>query len=140
MTNPLRPELFCFVRDLKANNEREWFETHRSRFEDHLREPALEFIHQFGPKLGDISRHFNAIPKPVGGSLFRIYRDVRFSKDKTPYKTHVGIHFRHRQHRDAHAPGFYLHLEPRACFMGCGIWRPDREALAALRVDAPEAR
>ncbi|HIC55175.1 MAG TPA: DUF2461 domain-containing protein [Gemmatimonadetes bacterium] len=66
-------------------------------------------------------------------SLFRIYRDVRFAKDKSPYKTHTGIHFRHEQSKSAHAPGYYLHLEPGSTFVGMGIWRPESKALRAIR-------
>ena len=73
----------------------------------------MDFIVAFAPKLEKISPNFRADPRPSGGSLFRIYRDTRFSKDKTPYKTNVGIHFRHELARDAHAPGFYLHIGPR---------------------------
>jgi uncharacterized protein (TIGR02453 family) len=69
----------------------------------------------------------------VGGSVFRIHRDIRFSKDKTPYKTHVGIHFRHRAASDAHAPGFYVHLEPGAAFAAGGMWRPDTASQRAIR-------
>ena len=65
--------------------------------------------------------------------MFRIYRDTRFSKDKTPYKTHTGIQFRHARTRDVHAPGFYLHLEPGSVFMACGTWHPDRDTLHAIR-------
>ncbi len=65
--------------------------------------------------------------------MFRIYRDVRFSKDKSPYKTHVGIQFRHARSRDVHAPGFYLNLGPDRVFMACGTWRPDRDTLHAIR-------
>jgi uncharacterized protein (TIGR02453 family) len=72
--------------------------------------------------------------RPVGGSLFRIYRDVRFSKDKSPYKTHVGISFRHRNGKDVHAPGYYLHLEPGQVFAAAGIWHPDREHKRTMRV------
>ncbi|MEO1086747.1 MAG: TIGR02453 family protein, partial [Acidobacteriota bacterium] len=85
-----------------------------------------------------ISPHIQAIPKAVGGSLFRIYRDVRFSKDKRPYKTHVGIHFRHASGKDAHAPGFYLHLEPGQVFLGAGIWRPESKVLKQIRAAIDE--
>ena len=85
------------------------------------------------PHLHAISPHFRADPRPVGGSLFRIHRDTRFSKDKSPYKTHIGIHFRHELASSAHAPGFYLHLEPRQTFLGAGIWRPETEPLAQIR-------
>lgn len=138
--NPLGPELFRFVETLTANNRREWFHEHKGRYEDEVKEPALAFISAFGPRLAKISPHFTAIPKAVGGSLFRIYRDTRFSRDKTPYKTHVGIHFRHENAKDAHAPGYYLHLDPTGSFLGVGIWRPPGEALQRIRqaiVDRP---
>ncbi len=93
----------------------------------------LGFIADFGPHLEKISARFVADPRPQGGSLFRIYRDVRFSKDKSPYKTNVGAHFRHQAGKDAHAPGFYFHLEPGEVFGGSGIWHPDGPALAKIR-------
>jgi uncharacterized protein (TIGR02453 family) len=127
------PELFRFLRDLKANNTREWFAENKERYEDAVRGPALDFVSDFAPRLEEISPHFIADPRPSGGSLFRIHRDTRFSRDKSPYKTHTGIQFRHELGRDAHAPGFYLHLEPKAVFAGAGVWHPDGTALAAIR-------
>ena len=127
------PALFAFLRELRQNNEREWFNANKRRYEDDVKEPALAFIADFAPRLEEISPHFVADPRPVGGSLFRIYRDTRFAKDKTPYKTHTGIQFRHEQARDVHAPGFYLHLEPGSVFVGAGIWHPDTAALAKIR-------
>ncbi len=127
------PALFQFLRDLEANNQRDWFQANKSRYEDHAKEPALQFISDFGPQLETISRHFAADPRPVGGSLFRIYRDTRFARDKSPYKTHLGIQFRHRQARDAHAPGFYLHLEPGQVMAAAGIWHPDSAAQKRIR-------
>ena len=125
--------LFRFLRDLRQNNNRQWFQDNKRRYEDEVKDPALSFISDFGPRLRKISPHYRADPRPVGGSLFRIYRDVRFSKDKSPYKTAVGIQFRHKQARDVHTPGFYLHLEPDECFAGLGIWHPDGAALAKVR-------
>ena len=127
------PELFDFLRDLRQNNRRDWFQEHKERYEEHVKHPALQFISDFGPRLRKISGNYTADPRPVGGSLFRIYRDVRFSKDKSPYKTAVGIQFRHKQGKDAHSPGFYLHLEPDGCFVGLGIWHPDGKTLARIR-------
>ncbi len=129
----LDAELFEFLRDLRRNNRRDWFQKHKDRYEEHVKHPALQFISDFGPRLRKISPNFTADPRPSGGSLFRIYRDVRFSRDKSPYKTSVGIQFRHKQCKDVHTPGFYLHLEPDACFAGLGIWRPDSKALAGIR-------
>ena len=140
-TQPITPALFDFLRDLKANNERPWFEANKARYRAEVRDPMLDFIAAFGEPLAAISPHFHADPRPNGGSLFRIYRDTRFSKNKTPYKTNVGAHFRHTAGRDAHAPGFYLHLEPGACFAGCGVWHPDGPTLAGIRdaiVDRPD--
>jgi len=128
-----KPATFAFLRDLRAHNDREWFQANKPRYTEHVLDPALEFIRAFAPELRRISPHFRAVAKPVGGSLFRIYRDTRFSHDKTPYKTHVGIHFRHDAAKDAHAPVFYLHLEPGDCFMGVGIWRPDTATAKQIR-------
>ena len=136
------PELFAFLGDLRRNNDRAWFQANKTRYEEAAQHPALQFVSDFGPELRKISRAFVADPRPVGGSLFRIYRDTRFARDKSPYKTHLGIHFRHRDAKDAHTPGFYLHLEPGACFAGIGIWRPDAPSLARLRaalIDKPKA-
>ena len=127
------PKLFKFLKDLAANNDRDWFQANKDRYEDDLREPAQAFISDFGPRLKKISPHFRADPRKVGGSLFRIHRDVRFSKNKSPYKTNSGIQFRHKAGKDAHAPGFYLHLEPGNCFAGAGIWHPDGEATKSIR-------
>ena len=129
----LKPALFDFLRELKANNERPWFEANKARYIADVRDPMLDFIAAFAEPLAEISPHFVADPRANGGSLFRIYRDTRFSPDKTPYKTNVGAHFRHVAGKDAHAPGFYLHLDPEACFAGCGIWSPGGEALAQIR-------
>ncbi|MDH3744228.1 MAG: DUF2461 domain-containing protein [Acidobacteriota bacterium] len=132
-TPHFQPALFKFLRELKENNNREWFEANKSRYEADVKERAQQFISDFGPRLAKISPHFNADPRPNRGSMFRIYRDVRFSKDKSPYKTAVGIQFRHKAGKDAHAPGFYLHLQPGALFVGVGIWRPDGPSLKRIR-------
>jgi len=124
---------FAFLRQLAKNNDRPWFEANKDRFEEDVREGAIRFILDFAPLLKAISPHFKADPRRNGGSLFRIYRDTRFSKDKSPFKTHTGIQFRHDQGKDAHAPGFYLHVEPGGCFIGLGIWRPDSKALLKIR-------
>lgn len=123
------PKTFAFLRDLAANNRREWFAENKARYEDHVKVPALRFIQDFQEHLGRLSPHFHAGPR----ALFRIHRDIRFSKDKSPYKTHTGIHFRHDQAGDVHAPGYYVHLEPRACFVGLGIWHPDGPTTRRIR-------
>jgi uncharacterized protein (TIGR02453 family) len=128
-----QPALFDFLRELKAHNDREWFAANKQRYERDVRGPVLQFVDDFAAPLAKISRQVVADPRPVGGSMFRLHRDTRFSKDKSPYKTHVGIQFRHRQGRDVHAPCYYLHLEPGRVFAGAGIWHPDAAALAGLR-------
>ncbi len=121
---PFGPQLFSFLADLRANNNREWFAANKHRYEEELLEPARDFIEAFAPRLEKISPHFRADARPSGGSLFRIYRDTRFSKDKTPYKTNVGIHFRHERAKDAHAPGYYLHIGPGRGFRRRGDLAP----------------
>ena len=133
MSNHFKPETFRFLRELKANNNRDWFQRNKERFEDDVRHPALQFIADFGARLQSISTHFVADPRPVGGSLFRIHRDVRFSNDKSPYKTHVGIRFFHERAGDVHTPGFYLGIEPGATVAGIGTWHPDPESLRRIR-------
>jgi uncharacterized protein (TIGR02453 family) len=128
------PELFQFLRQLKRNNRREWFLKNRDRYEAVVRQPALAFITDFRFRLRQVSPWVVADPKPNGGSLFRIYRDIRFSKDKSPYKTHVAMHFRHAGSKeDVHGAGFYLHLEPGQCFLAAGNWQPEPRTLARIR-------
>jgi uncharacterized protein (TIGR02453 family) len=127
------PNLFEFLRELKDNNSRDWFQDNKSRYRSQVQEPLLRFIEDFGDHLRTISSKFVADPRPSGGSMFRIYRDVRFSRDKSPYKTVAAAQFRHRNGRDVHAPGFYLHLEPDNVFAGTGIWHPDGATLAKIR-------
>ena len=127
------PALFRFLRDLKANNHRDWFNDNKQRWLDDARDPCLQFVTDFGERLNGISPRFRADPRPSGGSLFRIYRDIRFSHDKSPYKTALGMSFYHEAGKNAHAPGFYLHLEPGGCFGGVGIWRPDGPTLKKIR-------
>jgi uncharacterized protein (TIGR02453 family) len=141
MTAHFSESTFEFLRELARNNSREWFEANRSRYETHVKGAALRFIVDFAPRLARISPHFRADPRPVGGSLFRIYRDMRYSRDRRPYKTHLGIRFPHELARDVHAPGLYLHIAPGEVFVGCGIWHPDTATLRRLRdaiVDDPD--
>ena len=123
------PALFRFMRDLRKNNDREWFTAHKERFEREVKEPALQFIAAFAGELRRIAPHLVADSR----SLFRIHRDIRFSEDKRPYKTEIGIQFRHAGSPDVHAPCFYLHLAPGDVFAGAGVWRPNGAALADVR-------
>ena len=124
---------FDFLTELAANNDRVWFDANRKRYEAHVKEPALDFIDDFRPHLTAISSRFEANARANGGSLFRLHRDTRFGKDKTPYKTNTGLHFRHERAKDVHAPGFYLHIEPRGCFAGAGLWHPEPAMAQVIR-------
>jgi len=122
-----------FLKQLEANNERTWFAANKHRYEALVLEPSLAFIEAMAPRIERLSKHFLAVPKRTGGSLLRVYRDARFAHNKTPYKTNIGVQFRHERGRDVHAPGYYVHVEPGACFLGAGIWRPEPAALHAIR-------
>jgi uncharacterized protein (TIGR02453 family) len=127
------PATFDFLRELKKNNNRDWFQKNKARYEAEVRDPALRFITDAGPGLHKISTHIVAEARPVGGSMFRINRDIRFSADKSPYKTNVGIGFGHDRGRESAAPGYYLHLEPGESFGGGGIHMPDGPTLTRVR-------
>ncbi|MDX1517550.1 MAG: DUF2461 domain-containing protein [Woeseiaceae bacterium] len=122
-----------FLEELEANNNREWFKANKARYEEQVLDVALRFIASMQAPLADIAPHFVAVPTRVGGSLMRVYRDTRFSKVKLPYKTNIGIQFRHELGKDVHAPGYYVHVEPSSVFVGVGMWRPDPEPLKQIR-------
>ena len=124
---------FGFLNALAENNDRTWFMEHKQEYEDQVRGPALDLIADMAGVLPSVSPHFRAVPKKVGGSLMRVQRDTRFSRDKIPYKTNIGIQFRHELGKDVHAPGFYLHIEPGECFVAAGIWHPEADVLFRLR-------
>lgn len=124
---------FTFLEELAANNDRAWFEANKGRYETLVREPALDFISAMAPSLSRFAPKFRADPRKMGGSLMRVFRDTRFSRDKTPYKTNIGIQFRHALGKDVHAPGFYLHIAGDECFLGVGCWHPEADALGRIR-------
>ena len=129
----------AFLKELEKNNDRVWFKANQDRYEDAVREPARAFIRAMEKPLRKFSRHFVADDAKVGGSLMRVHRDTRFSKDKTPYKTNIGIHFRHDAGKDVHAPGLYVHLGTDGCFVGTGMWHPDSDSLKAIRASIDES-
>lgn len=134
------PELFRFLTRLRRNNNREWFLAHKEEYETVVQRPALHFIEDFAAPLFEISPYLVADARPSRGSLFRIYRDTRFSPDKRPYKTHVAMRFSH-QGKDVHSAGFYFHLEPGGCFAASGLWHPEPPTLLKVRsaiVSRPE--
>lgn len=131
---------FKFMRGLARHNEREWFHAHKHEYEAHVRGPFLALIADLQPALREVSEHYRADPKTVGGSLFRIHRDTRFSGDKSPYKLWQGARLFHERSRELEAPSFYLHLQPGHCFIGAGLWHPEPETLRRIRqfiVDNP---
>jgi uncharacterized protein (TIGR02453 family) len=125
-------DLFRLLARLERNNNRDWFLAHKEEWEACVRQPVLRFIMDFAAPLSDISPYLVAAPRPARGSMFRIYRDTRFSHDKRPYKTHVAMRFSHRG-KDVHSPGFYLHLEPGGCFAASGLWHPEPPTLLKVR-------
>lgn len=128
-----QPSIFEFLEELADNNNRPWLQENKLRYEREVLEPCLAFIRAMRPRLAEISEFFVASDRRVGGSLMRVYRDTRFAKDKTPYKTNAGIQFRHEFGRDVHAPGFYVHVAPGECFLALGVWRPDADSLGRIR-------
>lgn len=137
-----RPETFSFLAGLTHHNDKAWFDAHREDYQRHVVEPALALIADLDPVVRALSPHYRGIAKKQGGSLMRVYRDVRFGHDKTPYKTNVGIQLRHDAGRDVHAPGFYVHLALDECFVGTGSWHPAPPELLAFRQslsDRPQA-
>lgn len=134
---PLTPAALEFLRDLERNNNKPWFEAHRSDYERHVRDPMRGLIEEMDTRLGRFAPEIAGDPKR---SMFRIYRDIRFSKDKSPYKTHAACWFAHRdashkvgQEAEGGGAGFYFHLAPRESFVGGGIWMPPRSTLNRLR-------
>jgi uncharacterized protein (TIGR02453 family) len=129
------PDSIRFLRELARNNNREWFQRNKARYESAIQEPALRFISEAGARLAPFAPHLVADARPFGGSLSRIYRDTRFSKDKSPYKTHVGIHFAHEaaEARGRNLPGFFLHLAPGESMVAAGIWHPLPPDLTRIR-------
>ena len=132
-TTYFTPATFRFLRDLKANNNRPWFNEHKPRYEEVLRQPFLQLIADLQVPLARISPHFVADPRGQGGSMFRIYRDTRYASDKTPYKTWSGARLFHERARQVDAPSFYLHFEQGDCFVGGGKWHPQPDSVKRIR-------
>ena len=133
MTTYFSDRSFRFLRALARNNERAWFQAHKADYDAHVRAPFLQLLVDLQPALADVSEHYRADPKPVGGSLFHLHRDTRFANDKTPYKRWQGARLFHARGRQVEAPSFYLHLEPGACFIGAGLWHPESATQRILR-------
>jgi len=124
---------FKFLRELASNNNKPWFATHKADYESHVRAPFQKLLVDLQPTLAAISTQFRADPRKIGGSLFRIYRDARFSHDKSPYKPWQGANLFHMRRREVPTPSFYLHLQPGENFIGAGIWHPEPDTQRKIR-------
>lgn len=139
-----KPGFFEFFEELRKNNNKEWFTANKERYEKVVQEPAVRFVRDAGVRLQKISSYLVADARPFGGSISRIYRDIRFSPDKSPYKTEVGIHFWHGKAQGAEhmSPGLYLHLRSGESAAYSGVWHPEAPTLKKIRdriVDEPDA-
>jgi uncharacterized protein (TIGR02453 family) len=136
------PGLFTFLRDLKRHNDREWFAANRERFVANVEGPMLAFIGDFGARLRAISPAYVADRRRMGGSMFRIYRDTRFSADKSPFKTNVAARFPHEARKKVDGvPSFYVSLAPGECEGGGGVYHTAMPVLTRIRrhiVDQPK--
>jgi uncharacterized protein (TIGR02453 family) len=129
----------AFFKGLERNNNKVWFEQHRHEFDDHVMEPARTFVVEMGARLRRIVPAVHADPR-VDRSIFRIFRDTRFSPDKTPYKTHLGLWFWEGDGPRMECSGFYFHLEPKNVFVGVGIYMFPKGFLDAYREAVVDAR
>jgi len=134
---PFLPDTLRFFRGLARRNERDWFEAHRDDYERHVRGPMRNLVEEMDVRLARFAPELIGDPKH---SIFRINRDIRFSRDKSPYKTHVAAWFYHRdasrkvgQDGEGGSAGFYVQIAPGDSFTGGGIWMPPRPALTRIR-------
>jgi uncharacterized protein (TIGR02453 family) len=121
-----------FLRDLSKNNSKDWFIKNKHRFENEFLAPASDFVVKLGESIKQIAPNLVAIPK-IDQSIFRLHRDVRFSKDKKPYKTNLGIYLWEGERPRMECPGFYFHIEPGLIFLGSGIYKFTSEQIKLFR-------
>jgi len=125
-------ECVQFYSELALNNNREWFNDHKDDFNKYVMEPAQDFVFEMGKLLQKLSPSIIADPR-LDKSIFRPYRDTRFSKDKSPYKTHLGIFFWEGKRPKMDCPGYYFHLEPPTLFLAAGMHCFSKPLLEAYR-------
>lgn len=121
-----------FLTALSKNNNKEWFEKNRFRYDFELLQPAIQFVIDLGEELQKLSPNIIAIPK-VDKSIFRLHRDVRFSKDKSPYKTNLGLYFWEGSGKKMECSGLYFHIEPKLFFLGAGMYQFTKDQLKKYR-------
>jgi uncharacterized protein (TIGR02453 family) len=126
-------DLLKFLGELKTHNNKPWFERNRARYERVYRDSFASFITSIAPHLAKISPYLMADPRPVGGSVMRIYRDTRFSKDKSPYRTYTVVHFGHKDGEEGSAPGLFLYVARDEITAGGGIWHPEPAVARKIR-------
>lgn len=119
-----------FLRDLKKNNDRDWFKARKSLYEEAVKAPMTELVLALGEDFEKFAPEYLTDPKKA---IYRIYRDTRFSKNKAPYKTHVAASFNHKALAKHAAAGFYFHLSPDEILMGGGVYMPGSAELLAIR-------
>jgi len=119
-----------FFRSLKRNNRREWFQPRKHLFEQHVKAPMLDLVDAINMELAKFAPEYVTEPK---SAIFRIYRDTRFSADKTPYKTHVAASFSRRGSERLGTGGFYFSVSQEVIEVAAGIWHPDREVTLLVR-------
>jgi uncharacterized protein (TIGR02453 family) len=125
------PETFSFLRRLKKNNNRPWFAKHKAEYEELVRFPMECLIASLRPRMADVASGFEFHPRK---SIFRVYRDTRFSNDKTPYKTNIAANFKSRGPKaPTGAPGLYVGIGLDEIFLGGGIYMPDGPQLKSIR-------
>lgn len=121
-----KPEALVFLKDLKANNNKEWFTSHKAVYEAQIKGPGQDFAADMCAALQELTG------RPHSSKIFRIYRDVRFSKDKTPYNAHLHIAFKPEE-TAAQPPMWFFGLSPEKLSLGCGVFQYERQALAEFR-------
>jgi uncharacterized protein (TIGR02453 family) len=137
--NGFYPETLDFFRGLKENNNKEWFEQNQKAYQDFVMAPARDYILAMGDILISLSPEINADPR-ANKSLFRINRDTRFSNDKTPYKTHLGIVFWEADLPRMESSVFYFHLEDQNLMLGAGIYKFTKPQLEQYRKSVVQSR
>ncbi|MDR3773543.1 MAG: DUF2461 domain-containing protein [Terracidiphilus sp.] len=126
----LRPEGLKFLRGLEKHNDREWFQSRKAIYEAELKEPMLAIVRKITDAMMEFAPHH---VRPAEKSLFRIYRDTRFSHNKLPYKTHVAAWWSHMGMEKTSGAGYYFQVSPKGVVIAAGAYMPEKEQLAAIR-------
>jgi len=126
----LRPEGLAFLRNLARNNDRDWFQPRKVIYEAELKEPMLAIVRKITDAMTDFAPNHM---RPAEKSVFRIYRDTRFSNDKRPYKTHIAAWWSHQGLEKTSGAGYYFHISAKEIAVAAGAYMPEKDQLAAIR-------